>query len=146
VLHRFVPDSLELAYGRRGVRRNPFRLAGVAIQHGPQNHFQCVEQAPVSALNKITRQPDQSQMARRVPFGPRLGRFPLAGPNKLHKALPGRRNYALNPREVFLLILEELRQGHFQGLCDLAKGLGPRLEVTILNPRKIRPCDAAPLA
>jgi hypothetical protein len=52
----------------------------------------------------------------------------------------------LNPREVLRLILEELRQGHFQGVRDLAKGLGPRLEVTILNPRKIRPCDAAPLA
>ena len=73
---QFVPDPLEFGRGRSGVGREPFRLARVAIQQGPQNHFQRIEQPSVSTLNEITRQADQSQMPRRVPFGPRLRTFP----------------------------------------------------------------------
>jgi len=145
-LRRLLADAGGLGSWRRKVRPEPVRLTRVAVEQCPEKHVQRVEQAPVSTLNEITRQTNQPQMAGRVPFSPRLGRFSLAGADQVHKALAGGCDHALHARKVLGVVLEELGHGHLEGVRYLAKSLGPRFEVTVFDSRKIRPGNAAPLA
>jgi hypothetical protein len=70
----------------------------------------------------------------------------MAGANHVHNAFAGGRNHALDAREVLAALLEELGYGYSEGLRYLAKGFGTRLEVTIFDPREVRPSDARALA
>jgi hypothetical protein len=118
----------------------------VVAQQTSENHLQSVEQPSISTLNEIAGQPKQSQMTRRVPFGPGRGWFSMAGANQVHYAIAGGRNHALDALEVLLGALEELSHGYAEGRRYLAQGFGAWLEVAIFNPRKVRPGEAGAFA
>jgi hypothetical protein len=109
-------------------------VAPLAVQQTSKDHFQRVEQARIATLNEIAGQAKQLQMTRRERLGAGLRWFSLAGANHVHNASAGGRNHAPDAREVLVVVLEELGQGHAESLSYLAKGLGTRLEVAIFDP------------